>query len=126
MMRFSLCVTVLLLAFVTSSLGQAKTSTAVKVLKCLQAGGLPVAQYEVYNASTDLNKRLGRPHQYVAKLNFHDRRLPFDSDYDTDAGGSIEVFTNMADAKARGKYIGAFSAMFPEYRYISRHAIMLR
>ncbi len=107
------------------------TPTAAHVVTKLKASGLPIGAYRVYNESSDPNKLLGRPGQYVGKVNFRDKRIK-DSDtfgrFDTSAGGSVEVFNSKADAKRRFVYLKAItqsSPLFVEYDYLEG-SILLR
>ena len=98
-----------------------------------QANGLPVGKFQVYNASTDPNKLLGRPGLYTSKSNFIDTRIKASSfaspgEIDTDQGGSVEVFASEEDAKKRADYVRSItrgSALFAEYRYL-RDRVFLR
>ncbi|MFD7558864.1 hypothetical protein ACFV9E_30560 [Streptomyces sp. NPDC059835] len=77
-------------------------------------------------AESDPNHLLGRPHQYTSKVTFTDGRIPAaDTDGKTPddlaLGGSIESFSNAADAKARADYIQAATSSLPmltEYHYL--------
>ena len=104
----------------TTSAARSKT-TALEELQWLKASGLPIGGYVNYTASTDDNHLLGRPGQYIHKVNFHDKRLEAVSDYGIDGGGSIETFKSESDAKNRFDYVHAMSsgsAMFSEYEYL--------
>ncbi|WP_234314261.1 MULTISPECIES: hypothetical protein [unclassified Streptomyces] len=82
-------------------------------------------------AENDPNHFLGRPHQYTSKITFTDRRIPTDQTEgnepgDVELGGSVEVFSNPADAKARHDYIRAVTKGVPaltEYDYL--HGVTL-
>ncbi|PWK64268.1 hypothetical protein BCL76_116130 [Streptomyces sp. CG 926] len=82
-------------------------------------------------AENDPNHFLGRPHQYTSKITFTDGRIPADQTEgnkpgDVELGGSIEVFPNAADAKARHDYIQAVTKGVPdltEYDYL--HGVTL-
>jgi hypothetical protein len=106
----------------------AKTKKAVTILRSLKRAGLPIDGYVNYTAATDDNHLLGRPGQYVSKVNFHDTRLDKESDFDIAGGGSIETFRSVSDAKRRYSYvhsITSLSPLFGEYHY--RHgATILR
>jgi hypothetical protein len=88
----------------------------------LGQAGLPIDGRVVYTAATDLNKRLGRPGQYISKVNFHDTRLEESEDMGIDGGGAVETFTSEDDAKgwadaaaALEKALGSLTA--PGYVY---------
>lgn len=57
-----------------------------------------------YNENNDPNKLLGRPGQYIEKVNFADLRL-YQSDKNNPAGGSIEIFENEKDCQNRVDYL---------------------
>lgn len=105
--------------------------TALQILQSLKAHSLPVGVYFNYTADNDANHLMGRPGQYIGKLNFKDTRI---SSSDTGVkigvpdGGSIEVFANTTDARHRFAYIQAIStsgvAMFAEYEYLDGDAIL--
>ena len=98
-----------------------------------QANGLPVGKFQVYNASTDPNKLLGRPGFYTSKSNFIDTRIDQsgfagEKTIDTEQGGSVEVFASEGDAKQRADYVRSItrgSALFAEYSYL-RDRVFLR
>jgi len=97
------------------------------VFAALKSAGLPIGAVRSYTASTDPNELLGRPGQYTGKANFRDRRLPPTKDFDTSSGGSVETFANQDDAKHRYDYVSAIakgSALFAEYDYLERNALL--
>lgn len=107
--------------------------TAADVLSELKAKGLPVGESFAYTDSNDPNKLLGRPGQYVSKINFKDTRVVQQYVNNTGAkievsdGGSVETFASATDAQNRFKYIQAISkssSMFAEYEYIQGDAIL--
>jgi hypothetical protein len=65
---------------------------------------LPTGKIIVYTADTDVNKLLGRPNQYISKVNFADNRIYQIDENDPD-GGSIETFSNPKDLETRKSYI---------------------
>lgn len=90
-----------------------KDMTAEQYATELKKAGLPIDDLKVYTAETDENKLLGRPNQYTSKVNFKN--------------GSIEVFKNSDDLKARQKYIndiGKKSPMLSEYNYANGKALL--
>src|SRR5665648_949177 len=72
----------------------AKVITAEGISDSFKNGGLPMTDIVVYTEETDTNKLMGRPNQYISKVNFMDSRVT-----DSKKGGSIEVFSNAKDAK---------------------------
>lgn len=105
--------------------------TALQILQSLKAHGLPIGDYVTFTADNDANHLMGRPGQYIGKVDFKDARIS-----STDAGvnivppdgGSVEMFANTTDAKHRFAYIQAIStsgvAMFAEYEYLDGDAIL--
>jgi hypothetical protein len=106
--------------------------TAGLLLQGLKSQHMPIGESFTYTADNDVNKLLGRPGQYIGKVNFKDTRI-------TDAtntgaaisvrdGGSIETFTNDDLAAKRFKYIQAISqsgaALFAEYEYLEGSTIL--
>ena len=113
-----------LLAAVTGCAGDATgpPPSAKSVIAKLKADGLPVGKVDNYTASSDPNKLLGRPDQYVGKANFTDRRLKSDgqTSIDTTEGGSIEVFEDEDAAEKREEYVKAITesaSLLAEYSY---------
>lgn len=83
-----------------------------------------------FNESTDPNKQLGRPNQYIDKVSWPDPLVDpkFESDghYDSDidfndyVGGTIEQFRNTADLNRRYNYIKKITLHMPtlnQYMY---------
>lgn len=92
---------------------QKKDMTAEQYATALKEAGLPIDDLQVTTAENDKNKLLGRPNQYTSKVNFKN--------------GSIEVFNNSDDLKARQDYIndiGKKSPMFAEYNYANGNALL--
>jgi hypothetical protein len=92
------------------------------VIADLKASGLPIEKVDNYTASSDPNKLLGRPDQYVGKANFTDRRLESDgqASIDTTEGGSVEVFESEDAAEKREEYVKAVTgsaSLLAEYSY---------
>lgn len=93
-----------------------------------------------YDATTDPNTRLGRPHQYTSKTAFDDTRVSEKPEAKEDAsqdrrdsisyGGTVEVFATAEDAKVWMDYVDkaqqALGGMLkPDYLY--RHdAVVVR
>lgn len=69
----------------------------------------------IYTAETDTNKLLGRPSQYVGKLNWTDPRVPTQK-----LGATVEMFTDDASMQARFTYLDRIlksSPLFLQYIY---------
>jgi hypothetical protein len=105
----------------SSSSSSKRKETALTVLRSLKGAGLPIGAYVNYTAGTDENHLLGRPGQYVSKVNFRDTRLKKPATaFDIDGRGSIETFGSEGDAKTRYGYVHTISSgspLFAEYEY---------
>jgi hypothetical protein len=88
--------------------------TAAQLVAALKAKGLPISDSFTYDENTDQNKLLGRPNQYIGKVNFRDSRTQYSTatgaDISVTDGGSVEVFANTVDAGKRFTYIQAISS----------------
>jgi hypothetical protein len=98
--------------------------SADQILAGLKSNGLPIGGSVIYTAATDPNALLGRPGQYIGKINFKDTRIPDSgtqgADISVDDGGSIEVFSTTEDATKRLKYVQGIAtsiSLFSEYDY---------
>lgn len=103
-----------------------KLKTAEEVVNALKEKGLPIGNIVVLTTKTDSNGLLGRPNQYIGKVDFADTTIK-QSDINEPEGGSIEFFKSNANAKARKDYIDSFgkeSPMFIEYSYINGTALL--
>ncbi|MDQ2651391.1 MAG: hypothetical protein M3Z03_17780 [Actinomycetota bacterium] len=85
------------------------------VLSRLTAAGIPVSGAVFYDESTDGNKLLGRPGQYVGKVSWiHGTIECFEPESPgVDCGGSIEIFENDEDRDRRFEYLGGFAEESP-------------
>ena len=88
--------------------------TAEEIINKLKEKGFNIGRVVVYNEETDLNELLGRPNQYITKINFEDTRIEDNVylDEDTMLGGTIETFNNNTDMKNRQQYCEAISSRF--------------
>lgn len=94
--------------------------SAMVIVNTLADAGLPISDITEYTAETDPNSLLGRPGQYIQKVNFADTTL--DQTIQDLNGGSVEVFTSETDAQNRKTYIDSIGASMPmmvEYSYIN-------
>lgn len=81
----------------------------------------------VFTESSDPNKLLGRPGQYLSKVSFTDSRIPASDvegikETDTLRGGGIEVFETAEQAKKRAESIEQITKGMPalaEYHYVN-------
>ena len=88
------------------------------------ARGLPVFNIIAYNEETDINGLLGRPNSYTSKVNFADSRI---EQYDeaNPHGGTVEVFANIDDAKARYDYTMTFSgSILGSYCFLNGNVLL--
>ncbi len=104
-------------------------SSAESIVLALQSMGLPIGDYLVYSAETDPNELLGRPGQYIGKVNFVDSSIsPGAIALDINDGGSIEVFASEANAQVRHDYVVEVTQSTPllaEYDFI-QGTVLLR
>ena len=100
--------------------------TIEEVIGFLVDTGLPITELIYYTEETDPNELLGRPNQYIAKVNWTDERISGNNG--VQAGGSIELFLNPTDMQARKDYlelVTKFMSTTVEYAY-SNGNILLR
>ncbi len=76
----------------------------ITIIDKLREAEYPIDNVITYNENNDPNKLLGRPGQYIEKVNFADLRL-YQSDENNPAGGSIEIFENEKDCQNRVDYL---------------------
>jgi hypothetical protein len=111
---------------------QAKAQDAAAVTAQLTKAIPPVKLTVTYDATSDPNGRLGRPHQYTSKTAFDDTRVSNDPKAKEDAtkdrrdsisyGGTVEVFATADDATAWVKYVDTAQQALggllkPDYMY---------
>lgn len=102
-------------AFASPSVISAPTVTGEELADALAASGLPVSDVVVYTDETDVNHLLGRPGQYVAKINWTDTRVPQQVQEAT-----IEAFADMPSMENRFKYLDTIiksAAIFNQWMY---------
>jgi len=100
---------------------------AEEIVNAFKDAGFPIDNVLVYDEETDPNALLGRPNQYISKVNFADTRIEQWDDEENPVGGSVEVFENTADAEARYEYINALSSsssMFVQYLYLYKNVFL--
>jgi hypothetical protein len=106
---------------------KSRSLDAKGVADSLKSKGLPIENIIVYTEATDENKLLGRPHQYISKVNFADKRAE-QPDSKNPVGGSVEVFNNEADAKTRYDYVDSIvkkgGSMFAQYLYLNDNVLL--
>lgn len=85
-------------------------TSAESVLTALQMAGMEAGEFISYTAENDPNELLGRPGQYISKVNFTIPSIaPTPVNFDVLEGGSIEVFANETDAISRTAYVETFT-----------------
>ena len=96
------------------------------VLTAFREAGLPITDTVVLNAETDPNKLLGRPYQYIAKVDWRDVRVT-KGEPGIETGGTMELFANPDDLEQRRTYIDALShtGLFAQYIY-AHGTVLLR
>lgn len=107
-------------ASAASPTGTQKTWRPVQVVTALRKAGLPIGLVRYYTASSDPNELLGRPGQYNGKANFRDRFIR-GTGFDVENGGSVETFSNTANARRRFNYVSHVTETSPlltEYDYL--------
>ena len=103
------------------------TLTIEEVIGYFIEAGLPITEIIYYTEETDPNELLGRPNQYIAKVNWTDERISGWQD-GVQAGGSIELFLNPTDMQARKDYLELVTQIMSpivEYAY-SNGSVLLR
>lgn len=122
----SLCVVLFIAGFGLYMFNHKPNMTADQVINKMQDAGLPIDGVIVYDEQTDWNKLLGRPNQYISKINFADTRLE-QTDPENPEGGTIEVFNNSSDLKKRKKHNEMVMEQYPiftEYLFVNGNYIL--
>ncbi len=120
-------VTVLLFSFVGCGNEAKDKLTALDYVNSFVNAGLPVENIIEYTEETDPNGLLGRPNQYISKVNFADNRI---EQYDASdpLGGTIEVFESKENLESRKSYIEDISGAGlggEQYMYVSADGLSL-
>lgn len=105
--------------------GQPKA--AEELVTELKTAGLPIDNIIVYDEKTDVNELLGRPNQYISKVNFADTTVEQPDDKENPVGGTIETFNNAADLKSRKEYVEEItksSPLFSQYIYVNGNYLL--
>lgn len=89
---------------ITGCAAKASDKNAVGLLQAFKDAGLSVIDEAEYTEETDPNEKLGRPGEYIEKINFNDSG--FYEKGDTPEI-SIEVFSSKKDMEKRRDYIQA-------------------
>lgn len=94
--------------------GKAKNLSADEIINQLEDAEYPIDNVISYTEADDPNELLGRPGQYIQKVNFADMRLEQDDTSDP-VGGSIEIFENQKDCSERQEYLQEVGTSMPEF-----------
>ena len=100
--------------------------TASEIADKFKASNLPISNVLIYDENNDPNKLMGRPNQYISKVNFEDTNVE-QLDSDDPIGGSVEVFKNTTDLNTRKSYIESIekdSPMFTEYMVVNGNYLL--
>ncbi len=95
--------------------------------------GMPIKDWTRFNAETDPNHLLGRPHNYIEKANFTDQRIRLDYEPDpaltkptSHLNCTVEVFAAVEDARRRQAYVAEIAKvpMFTEYNFLHKNVLL--
>jgi hypothetical protein len=98
---------------------------AEAVFSAFKEAGFPVKDEVQYTEETDNNNLLGRPGQYVGKINFSDERSIKKAT--AKQGNTIEVFANNEDLERRKNYTETISksgGVFAQYIYAHKNVLL--
>lgn len=110
-----------------SSESAAKQLSAEEIANELKEAGLPIDNIIVYTEDDDPNELLGRPNQYISKVNFADTTVEQGNDEGNPVGGSVETFNNADDLNARKEYCEQISkkiSAFSQYYYVNGNYLL--
>lgn len=96
--------------------------TSEQVMTALKNADLPIINEIMYTEQSDPNNLLGRPGQYVGKVNFSDKRIEKTSR--DKQGCTVEVFASLTDMENRKSYLNAVTgptSVGPGKQYIYAH-----
>jgi hypothetical protein len=99
--------------------------TSEAVLNAFSSANLPLHNIVIYTDETDPNRLLGRPNQYVRKINFADTRAKNVAAEKNP--NSIEIFSNLDDLEDRRRYTEAISKSggpFAQYIYSHKNVLL--
>lgn len=108
------------------------TITGEELIQLMKDNGLPIGETLAYTEDNDPNSLLGKPNEYIEKIDFEDTVLveqenkteingeiyELNIDRDGPYGGTIEIFENAKDAKARYDYIDSVAHSGPLSMYM--------
>lgn len=85
------------------------------IMSAIKTDFTTIQETRIYTEDTDPNGNLGKTGYYIAGAAFWDTRTGYSDDYatekgmwGTEAGGSVEVYPDEADAKKRVDYLASF------------------
>ncbi|AZO95238.1 hypothetical protein [Halocella sp. SP3-1] len=98
--------------------------TAEEVINAFQDWSIPIDEIEIYTTETDPNNLLGRPGQYIGKVNWSDSRI--EQYGDGLKGGTIEIFDSEKELKNRKEYLEPLieQPLFAQYMYVHNNVIL--
>lgn len=79
---------------------------AENVIEAFKGASLPMVSIVPKTAESDPNKLLGRPHQYIEKIDFKDKRVKDGEVY-------VETFNNLDDLQSRFEYVDEIAKKMP-------------
>lgn len=94
---------------------------AADIIAIMKSAAVPVTNVVAYDASTDPNHLIGRPHQQVEAVAWNDSRVPPNA-YVPGTNGEVTTYKTTKDMQTRATdvaTIAAASSMFSEYDYAS-------
>lgn len=99
--------------------------TAAQVLDAFKKGAVPIENEVIYTEESDLNNLLGRPHQYIGKANWNDKRA--DKHLKDDPNMTVEVFASAEDMESRRNYTESVTkriAPLAQYQFTHKNALL--
>jgi hypothetical protein len=109
---------------ITTPMPEFNELIADTVLLKFKDAGLPVLDEIKYTEETDPNNLLGRPNQYIGKINFSDARI---KEKAPKQSNSIEVFKTAEDLEKRKSYTEGLSkqgGIFLQYIYTHKNVLL--
>lgn len=103
---------------------------ATEFVNEFKKAGIPITRSIIYTEDTDENTLLGRPNQYFAKVNWSDERVPeIKNDFGEEKfiAGTVELFNNEEDLKARKDYVESVGKAMPSivmYQFAHKNALL--
>lgn len=101
--------------------------TAKELVVALKEKGFPMETIIEYDEASDTSGLLGKPNQYTSKARFSDNRLEQTMGKENPFGGTIEVFSNGKDAKARFEFLEGSTgpnSILRQYYYLKGNVVL--